>query len=103
MKKQLTGLGTMILTIWMVWSCNDPVEPEILESSIAIDTRFINNDSISVLDALIDGLSDEITTLNASIESQQTIIDSLNMLISENPEDPDFACWEEEDAKLETK
>ena len=100
-KKHSVGLIAILLTILVVWACNDEmVIEEEIETNISIETRYINNDSISTLDAMIATFTTEIETLTATIATQQADLDTLNMLIEENPEDENLADWQEQVAKI---
>ena len=94
MNKQLVGLWWIVVASLLIWGCNDDMEIEDRESSITIETRFVNSDSVTVLDDFITKLTEEISSLSEVIAEQQAEIDSLNTLIEENPEDPNLMTWE---------
>ncbi|MGB3463858.1 MAG: hypothetical protein WBA74_01250, partial [Cyclobacteriaceae bacterium] len=83
-----------------ICSCEEQIAEEPVATNTTIDTRFINTDSISSLSLLIDGATGNINALNELINSNQVIIDSLVVRISEEPENDQIALWESQIEKL---
>lgn len=90
----LTGL------IIGLFSCNEEDTETILITNSTIDTRFMNSDSIAVLDVLIEELTVDITELTQLVQSAQSEIDDLNIRINLEPENDSVSIWQESVAKL---
>lgn len=90
----LTGL------ILGLFSCNDEEISSPLTTNTTIDTRFMNSDSISVLNELISELGTDITELTRLVEAAQSEIDALNIRINLEPENDSLEIWQETVAKL---
>ena len=101
-KHCISGISVMTLMILLVWSCNEDTGTEEVATNISIDTRFVNNDSITTLNTIIAELTDEVTTLTSEIAEQQNVLDSLNNLITGNPNSDSLAIWQEQVTKTES-
>lgn len=85
-----------------LFSCTEEVIEIPLTANTIVFTRFMNSDSVTILNGLITDMNSDIELLSAKILSTQTDIDSLKNNIAEEPESEFVAIWEENIAKLTT-
>ena len=81
-------------------SCNEEEIATPLTTNSTIATRFMNSDSILVLDQLISELTTDITALNELVQAAQSEIDALNIRINLEPENDSLEIWQETVAKI---